>query len=492
MLISKRVFLFLLFHFSRLSSLSLQPIMQLTALELQIFKIISQQAKALQVQAFAIGGFVRDKLLERPTKDIDIVTTGSGIQLAEAVAAQLQPTPQVQYFATYGTAQIKWNQVEVEFVGARKESYVAESRNPIVEAGTLQDDQLRRDFSINAMAISLQTENFGTLIDPFNGVKHLQQKLIITPTNPDKTFIDDPLRMLRAIRFASQLGFTIEPYTFASITENAARISIITQERITTELNKIIESKKPSIGFDLLEKSGLLANIFPQMQDLKGVEVKNGKAHKDNFYHTIQVLDNVAQTSNNLWLRWAAILHDIAKPATKAFEHKAGWTFHGHEFVGSKMVPRIFKTLKLPLGEEMRFVQQLVLLHLRPISLTKENITDSAIRRLLFDAGDYIDDLMQLCNADITSKDDNKVLRFRKNFELVKEKMLQVEEEDKLRNWQPVITGQIIMDTFNLGQGKKVGDLKTQIREAILDGVVKNELADAMPYLLELGKKMGL
>jgi poly(A) polymerase len=455
--------------------------------ELKICKIIADVADTLGYECYVIGGFVRDKILGRPTKDIDVVCVGDGLLLAQEVAKQMPNASEVNYFKTYGTAQIKLPDVEIEFVGARKESYVLESRNPIVEPGTLADDQNRRDFTINAMAISLQKNNYGQLIDPFNGAKHLAQKIIITPTDPDITFIDDPLRMLRAIRFAAQLGFEIEPYTLASITENADRIKIITQERITDEINKIIASAKPSIGFKLLEQTGLLAIIFAEMQQLKGVDIIAGKAHKDNFYHTLEVLDNVCATSKNIWLRWSAILHDIAKPATKKFEQGHGWTFHGHEFVGSKMVPKIFAALKLPLGAEMRFVQKLVLLHLRPISLTKAEITDSAIRRLLFDAGEDIDELMLLCNADITSKDANKVKRFKQNFELVKVKMQEVEEGDEIRNFQPCITGEIIMNTFGLKPSKIVGDLKTALRDAILDGEIKNNMQDGMAYLLQLG-----
>jgi poly(A) polymerase len=457
-----------------------------------IFKQIAAAAKQLNMEAYAVGGFVRDKILQRPTKDIDITTVGSGIALAEAVAARLEGQPIVNIFKTYGTAHIHWNEMDIEFVGARKESYNRDSRNPIVEEGTLEDDLDRRDFTINALAITLNEENFGQLIDRFNGLKHLEQKVLITPMEPEITFSDDPLRMMRAIRFATQLNFTIEPYTFGAIKEQASRIKIITQERITDELHKIMRSPKPSIGFDLLEKSDLLKIIFPQVQDLKGVAFHEGKGHKDNFYHTLQVLDNVAATSDKLWLRWAALLHDIAKPATKHFEPGHGWTFHGHEHLGARMVPKIFTKLKLPLGTEMKYVQKLVLLHLRPISLTKAEITDSAIRRLLFDADEDLEDLLLLCNADITSKDEHKVKRFKQNYELVKQRLAIVEENDKIRNWQPPITGELIMETFDLKPSRPVGDLKTAIREAILDGVIPNEYEAAYNFMLAEAAKLGL
>jgi poly(A) polymerase len=465
--------------------------------EKSILDNIAKAAEQIGCESYVIGGFVRDKILERPSKDIDVVCVGDGPNLAEAFAKLYSNEPTVNIFKTYGTAQVKINVAEdkayeIEFVGARKESYRAESRNPIVEPGTLQDDQERRDFTINAMAISLNKNNYGQLIDPFNGLKHIEQKLLITPLEPETTFSDDPLRMMRAIRFASQLQFTIEPYTLASIGEQAERIKIITQERITDELNKIVLSKKPSIGFNLLDTAGLLKIIFPQFCDLKGVEFVGKKGHKDNFIHTLQVLDNICVRTKDLWLRWAAILHDIAKPATKRFEPAHGWTFHGHEHVGAKMVPRIFKNLKLPLGAEMLFVQKMVLLHLRPIGLTKENITDSAVRRLLFDAGEDIDSLMQLCHADITSKDANKVARYKENFTMVQERMTALEQSDSLRNWQPPISGELIMETFNLKPCKLVGDLKNEIREAILDGHITNNYEEALQLLLQKGKEAGL
>jgi poly(A) polymerase len=460
--------------------------------EIKLFEKVAFAARKIGVPAYVVGGFVRDKILGRPTKDIDIVCVGDGIALANAVAKLFTPTAHIAIFKTYGTAQLKADGVELEFVGARKESYTPESRNPEVEPGTLEDDQLRRDFTINALAMSLNEENYGEVLDPFNGLKHLQQKLLITPQEPDQTFSDDPLRMMRALRFAAQLQFTIEPYTFASIKSNAERIRIISQERITTELNKIMLSKKPSIGFDLLDKSDLLPKVFSQVSDLKGVDRIGGQCHKDNFYHTLQVLDNVAQTSNDLWLRWAALLHDIAKPATKSFEPGHGWTFHNHEHVGAKMVPRIFAKLGLPMGAEMRFVQKLVMLHLRPISLTKNEVTDSAVRRLLFDAAEDLEALLLLCNADVTSKDAKKVARIRENFELVKSKLIDVEERDKIRNWEPPISGELIMSTFGIAPSKIVGDIKLAIREAILDGKISNDYQQAYDMMLELGDGLGL
>jgi putative nucleotidyltransferase with HDIG domain len=460
--------------------------------ELKLFEHIAQAAERLNVACYLVGGFVRDKLLGRPCKDIDVVCTGDGIALAHAVADSFKPKPGVHFFKTFGTAQFKVNGFDVEFVGARKESYVQHSRKPEVSEGTIEDDQLRRDFTINALAISLNKDNYGKLVDPFDGIADLGNKLIRTPLNPDITFSDDPLRMMRAVRFATQLDFTIYPETFDAIARNKERIRIVSRERITDELNKIILAARPSIGFDLLFRSGLLKEFFPQMTALSGVEFVEGKGHKDNFYHTLQVLDNVAARSNNLWLRWAAILHDIGKPATKRFEEGHGWTFHGHEVVGQKMTPRIFKDLKLPQHEQMKYVAKLVALHLRPISLSKEDITDSAMRRLLFDAGDDLDDLMILCESDITSKNKQKVKRYLENFELVKERLKVVEEKDRIRNWQPPMDGDEIMQLFNIPPSREVGSIKTALREAILDGLIPNEREAAYNYVLNIAAEMGL
>lgn len=465
---------------------------QCTEKQLFVFKKIAHAASALGVPCYIIGGFVRDKLLNRETKDADIVCVGDGISLAHKVAESFHPKPVVSFFKTFGTAQIKIDDWEIEFVGARKESYQYHSRNPEVKPGTLTDDQNRRDFTINALAISLNEADYGRLIDPFNGVEDLNRKLIQTPLDPAQTFSDDPLRMMRAIRFAAQLNFTIDPATFQAIKDNVQRIRIITVERITVELNKILMSEKPSVGFDLLYKSGLLHIIFPQLVDLAGAEYKDGVGHKDNFYHTLQVVDNICANTDDLWLRWAALLHDIAKPATKKFEEGHGWTFHGHEVVGGRMIGKIFSKFKLPQNEKMRFVRKMVELHLRPISLTKENITDSAIRRLLFDAGDDIDALMTLCEADITSKNKQKVKRYLENFELVRERLKDVEEKDRVRNWQPPITGEMIMEIFGLSPCKAVGDIKNAIREAILDGDIENNYDAAYDLMMTKATELGL
>lgn len=447
-----------------------------------VFKIISSCANQLGVEAFVIGGFVRDLFLNRESKDIDVVTLGKGIELAELVHQQL-PDSYLSVFKNFGTAQVKFHDLEIEFVGARKESYNHNSRKPTVETGSLKDDQDRRDFTINALAIGLTEANFGKLLDPFQGVLDIEHKIIKTPLQPDITYSDDPLRMLRAIRFATQLGFTIEEKSFEAITKNKKRIDIVSKERIADELNKIILSPIPSVGFKLLFDCGLLHLIFPEMVKLYGVETVNGKSHKDNFYHTLEVLDNVSKMSDNLWLRWAAILHDIAKPNTKRFEPDHGWTFHGHEDKGARMVPKIFENLRLPLNEKMKYVQKLVLLHLRPIVLAKTEISDSAVRRVLFEAGDDVDDLMKLCQADITTKNPNKVKRYLQNFEIVKTKLKEIEEKDHIRNWQPPVSGEEIMSLFNLPPSKTVGDLKNALKDAILDGVISNDKAEALTFL---------
>ena len=458
----------------------------------RFFKVITAASRELGYDSYIVGGYVRDLLLHRQSNDIDVVTVGSGIELAKKTASLLPGKKHVKYYGRFGTAMINLAGHEIEFVGARKESYTADSRKPTCENGTLEDDQNRRDFTINAMAISLNENDFGELVDPFNGIQDLENKIIRTPLDPDITYSDDPLRMMRAIRFATQLHFMIEGESFDAIRRNAQRIKIISMERVTEEMNKIIMSSVPSIGFKLLDKSGLLPLIFPQMAALKGVEIQDGKGHKDNFYHTLEVLDNVAVSGGDLWLRWAAVLHDIAKPQTKRFEKEAGWTFHGHEVKGAKMVPKIFANFKLPLNEKMKYVEKLVYLHLRPIVLAQDIVTDSAVRRLLFDAGDDIDDLMTLCDADITSKNEEKKARFHNNFQIVRQKLKEIEAKDHLRNWQPPVNGEVIMKTFGIPECRNVGVIKTAIREAILDGIIGNNFAEAYQFMKNEGEKLGL
>jgi poly(A) polymerase len=461
-------------------------------LQQDFFKIVSDVGFETNTKVFVIGGYVRDLILERTSKDVDFVVLGSGIVFARKVAEKLGHGVKATYFKNFGTAMVRKGDWIMEFVGARKESYRRDSRKPLVENGTLGDDQNRRDFTINALSISLQKKDFGRLMDPFNGLEDLKKKIIRTPLDPDLTFSDDPLRMMRALRFSTQLDFRIEENTYAAIRRNKNRIKIVSKERVLDELNLIIMSDKPSKGFLLLEDTGLLKIIFPQLVELKGVEVINGNAHKDNFYHTLEVLDNLAKKSDNLWLRWSALLHDIAKPVTKRYDPKVGWTFHGHEFIGAKMVPRIFKALKLPMNDRMRYVQKMVQLHLRPIALVEDHVTDSALRRLLFEAGDDIDELMMLCEADITSKNDARVKKYLKNFKQVRKKLVEVEEKDRLRNWQPPVSGEVIMETFGLKPSKKVGELKTAIREAVLEGEISNNYEDAYEYLLQLAAGEGL
>ena len=455
-----------------------------------VIKTISEITSEANMEAYIVGGYTRDILLNRVSKDIDIVVIGSGIQLAKLVTKKLNA--QLSVFKNFGTAQVKTRDLEIEFVGARKESYERGSRKPIVEDGTLQEDQERRDFTINAMSISLQKDSFGELIDPFKGLQDLENKILKTPLDPSITYSDDPLRMMCAIRFASQLNFTIEEKSLKAITTNKDRIEIVSQERITDELNKIVLSPIPSIGFELLYNTELLHNIFPKMVELQGVEIINGKEHKDNFYHTLEVLDNISKKTENIWLRWAAILHDIAKPDTKKFNQKVGWTFHGHEDRGARMVPKIFKQLKLPLDRKMKYVQKLVLLHLRPIALVKDIVTDSGVRRLLFDAGEDIDDLLTLCRADITSKNKFKVKKYFNNFNLVEKKMKILEEKDKVRNFQPPVSGELIMKTFNIKPCRAIGTIKDEIKEAILDGEIKNDKKEAFEMMLKIGKRIGL
>lgn len=462
------------------------------ALTHKIFKYLSEAADELQLETYAIGGFVRDYFLNRgKAKDIDVVAVGNGIELAKKVAEKLPGKPKVQIFKTYGTAMLKVFDLEVEFVGARKESYNENSRNPEVEQGTLEDDQNRRDFTINALALQLNKAHFGKLLDPFGGLEDLKMQLIKTPLDPDITYSDDPLRMMRAIRFATQLGFKIEPKSLKAIAENAQRIDIVSNERIVTEIHKIMLADKPSIGFKLLHNTGLLKRILPELTNLEGIDEIDGQKHKDNFWHTLEVVDNIALETDDLWLRWAALLHDIGKAPTKRFSKRVGWTFHGHEFKGSKMVFQLFKRLKMPLNDKMKFVQKLVLLSSRPIAIVDDDVTDSAVRRLVFDAGDYLEDLMTLCEADITTKNPNRYKKYHNNFKLVRQKIQEVEERDRIRDFQPPVKGQEIMDTFGIAPCKEVGEIKSKIKEAILDGEIPNEYDAAFNFMLKEAQKMG-